>query len=333
MINPLISIIIPVYNSEQYISDTIVSCIEQTYENIEIIIINDGSTDNVEEVIKGFSDPRIHYYKKENEGACVARNFGISVSKGKLLQFLDHDDILDKNKLFQQVLSYLKFGDDYIYSSKMGTVSGVKKEVETNYEIYETSFTPLKYFETLFNQFGKYITTGAWLVTEKLVKTTHGWDANAGLNDDGEFFMRLILNSNGIRFSSESIFYFRRDVPNSFSKKRNSKDVYIKWLYSYSSYVKYFKLKLPEVTYRKLGRKALSVYYCCTFPNYPDLLLECESQIKSLGYRGPSAYGGNKFMLISKILGVKNTLRLWSIKSLVFPFLIVIICLFNILKY
>jgi len=196
----------------------------------------------------------------------------------------------------------------------MGTVLGDKRMVETNYELYETDFTPLKYFETLFNQFGKYITTGAWLVPVKLVKTTHGWDPNTGLNDDGEYFMRLILNSNGIKYSEESVFYYRRDVPNSLSKKRNSKEVFIKWLYSYSSYVKHFKFKLPEESARKLGRKALSVYYCCSFPNYPDLLLECESQIKSLGYRGPSSYGGKKFMIMSKIIGVKNTLRLWALK-------------------
>ena len=91
---PLISIIIPIYNAEKYISDTIISCIEQTYVYIEIILIDDGSTDNTYEVIKSFSDPRICYYKKVNEGAAMARNYGISKSKGQLLQFLDHDDVL-----------------------------------------------------------------------------------------------------------------------------------------------------------------------------------------------------------------------------------------------
>jgi len=312
---PLISIIIPVYNAEMYISDTIISCIQQIYENIEIIIVDDGSTDNSYDVITGFTESRIHYYKKENEGASIARNYGISKSKGQLLQFLDADDLIDEYKIFHQVLLYLEFGDDYIYSSSMGTVSEKRKILETKYQLYETDFTPLNYYDTIYNHFGKYLTTGAWLVPLKLVKTTHGWDANAGLNDDGEFFMRIILNSKGIKFSRESKFYYRRDIPNSVTKKRNSKEVFVKWLYSYISYVEHFKQKLPSDSARKLGRKALSVYYCCTFPDYPELLLECESQIKSLGFRGPSAYGGSKFIFIAKIIGVKNTLRIAALKN------------------
>ncbi|HOC40486.1 MAG TPA: glycosyltransferase family A protein, partial [Bacteroidales bacterium] len=91
--NILVSIIIPVYNGEKYISDTIQSVIDQTYKNWELIIVDDGSTDNTAEIVKQFNDSRISYIKKNNTGVSDTRNVGAMISKGEILSFLDADDI------------------------------------------------------------------------------------------------------------------------------------------------------------------------------------------------------------------------------------------------
>ncbi|RYY08255.1 MAG: glycosyltransferase [Sphingobacteriaceae bacterium] len=311
---PLVSIIIPVYNSEDYIADTIFSCINQSYKNIEIILINDGSTDNSEKEILKFNDNRIHYFKIENSGACEARNFGISKAKGQLLQFLDHDDLLETNKIISQIEYFEKYGEDYIYSGTMGSVSGNVKTIDEDYEVYQKNFLPKEYFEVKLIEFGKAITTGAWLIPIKLIQTTHGWDSRSGLNDDGEYFMRIILNSKGVVFCREAIFYFRRDVPNSLSKQFNSKEVYVKWLFSYQSFVKHFKLKLEDSIARQLGWKALSIYYCASYPLYPDLLKQCKKEINLLGYSRPFPIGGKGFTLASKYIGVDRALSMWHYK-------------------
>ena len=91
----LISVIIPVYNNENYIDKCLDSIIKQTYHNIEIIVINDCSTDNVEEIIMKYKniDDRIIYLKNnQNIGVGATRNIGISISKGKYIYFLDSDD-------------------------------------------------------------------------------------------------------------------------------------------------------------------------------------------------------------------------------------------------
>ena len=98
--NPLISIIVPVYNAERYLLECLNSLDGQTYDLIEIIVINDGSTDNSEDVIYEFkesSSRKIIYYKQENQGVSVARNQGLSMAKGQYFMFADADDILDKN--------------------------------------------------------------------------------------------------------------------------------------------------------------------------------------------------------------------------------------------
>jgi glycosyltransferase involved in cell wall biosynthesis len=100
MISPLFSIIIPIYNSSHTIGKTINSVLRQTYRNYEIIIIDDGSTDNTLNILKKIKDKRIRIFKiKRSGGPAKPRNYGISKSKSNWICFLDSDDLWEKNKL------------------------------------------------------------------------------------------------------------------------------------------------------------------------------------------------------------------------------------------
>lgn len=92
-----VSIIVPIYNAEEYIRRCIDSLINQTYKNIEIILLNDGSTDNTDKIIKSYKDKRINYIKKENTGIGNTRNLGILKSTGDYIMFIDSDDYIESN--------------------------------------------------------------------------------------------------------------------------------------------------------------------------------------------------------------------------------------------
>lgn len=98
-INPHISIIIPLYNKEFIIERTIQSVLSQSFQEFELIIVNDGSTDKSMEVVLGFHDERIVITQRENGGPSAARNTGIKIAKGKWIVFLDADDELDDDAL------------------------------------------------------------------------------------------------------------------------------------------------------------------------------------------------------------------------------------------
>lgn len=101
---PLVSIITPVYNSEKYIGETIESVLNQTYQNWEMLIVDDCSSDNTAEVMKRYSDPRIKYFRlKENSGAAMARNYALEKAEGRYIAFLDADDLWKPNKLEKQI--------------------------------------------------------------------------------------------------------------------------------------------------------------------------------------------------------------------------------------
>lgn len=101
--DPLVSIIIPVYNASKYVEQSVYSVINQTYRNIEVIAVDDGSTDNSYELLKSIKDSRLKVFKQLNQGACVARNRGIQESTGEYVKFLDADDYLYPDAIERQV--------------------------------------------------------------------------------------------------------------------------------------------------------------------------------------------------------------------------------------
>lgn len=99
---PLVSVIIPTYNNGQFIKEAIDSALSQTYSETEIIVIDDGSTDNTRKIVEKYKD-RVKYLYKENSGSASARNMGIRESSGKFIAFLDSDDVWEDKKLEEQV--------------------------------------------------------------------------------------------------------------------------------------------------------------------------------------------------------------------------------------
>lgn len=129
-INPLVSVIIPAFNAQDLISETIDSILAQTYNNIEIIVVDDGSTDQTAKVVAGYGS-KIHYFYQNNSGGCaVPRNTGITHSTGDYLCFMDADDLMTPDRISRQVdfmernpnvgivfCDYQNFKDEKTYSN------------------------------------------------------------------------------------------------------------------------------------------------------------------------------------------------------------------------
>jgi len=117
MSSPLVSVIIPVYNGERYVEETIRSVFDQTLQDFEIIILNDGSTDSSAEIIKRLQqeDNRIIYIPKTNSGVSDTRNMGISKASGKYLAFLDADDVWKPGNLEKKIHSLKDSGKKWVF--------------------------------------------------------------------------------------------------------------------------------------------------------------------------------------------------------------------------
>ena len=110
--NPLVSILIPAYNAELWIEETLQSAIHQTYANKEIIVVNDGSQDNTLEILKRYESAGVKIVDQPNAGGAAARNTALAHAQGEYLEWLDHDDLLAPDKISEQMKQVQAIGDD-----------------------------------------------------------------------------------------------------------------------------------------------------------------------------------------------------------------------------
>lgn len=111
----MVSVIIATYNRAKTIKESIYSVLKQSYSDIELIIIDDGSTDDTRNVVESINDSRIQYYRKENEGACIARNYGVQQSTGEYIAFQDSDDLWHADKLQKQMDIMDEYHPDVVF--------------------------------------------------------------------------------------------------------------------------------------------------------------------------------------------------------------------------
>ena len=116
-IQGLVSAIIPVYNGETFLAEALASVAAQSLTELEIIVVDDGSTDRTRDMAQAFGDPRLRYFRQANAGASVARNHGVEVCRGEMLAFLDADDLWTPDKLRLQMASLERGDGDMIFGN------------------------------------------------------------------------------------------------------------------------------------------------------------------------------------------------------------------------
>ena len=219
---PLVSIIIPCFNSEKFISQCIDSILNQDYTNLEIIIVDDGSSDNTVNLLrKNENIEYLHIIRQQNQGACIARNVGLSLSTGKYIKFLDSDDFLEPYIIRKQVQLAesldnitIVYGDYYLLKSG-------KKELE-NTTLPNTDQTEL----LILND----ILTTTPLHRKWMLDKVNGFDER--FKNGQEWNLHVRLSSEGFIFHHQSIpvFCYRiHESPNRISivkKNRKSSILY-----------------------------------------------------------------------------------------------------------
>ncbi|MGL4760508.1 MAG: glycosyltransferase family 2 protein [Sarcina sp.] len=183
-----VTIIIPVYNAIENIEETLRSAINQTYENKEIILIDDGSNDGSGEVIKKYLNKNIFYFYQENKGVSVARNKGIELASGDYIMFLDSDDILDENKVIKQIEAIKRDKADICYCGY-----NLWEKKKNTYNKYNMKFKKGFILEDYLNE-NTIPQTCTWLIDKKILKKVDlKFTDGCSWGEDIEFFSKLLL--------------------------------------------------------------------------------------------------------------------------------------------
>ena len=212
-----VSILIPAYNAEEWIADTIRSAVAQTWPQKEIIVVDDGSTDQTLAVAQKFESDCVKVFTQKNQGAAAARNKAFSLSQGDYIQWLDADDLLAPDKIASQMALFKASPNkSVLLSGSWG---------QFLYRHNRTKFCPsalwcdLPPVEWLVRKMGQnlYMQTGSWLVSRELTEAAGPWDTTLLGDDDGEYFCRVLLASTGVRFVPEAKVYYRASGSSSLS--------------------------------------------------------------------------------------------------------------------
>jgi len=186
------SVVITVFNKEKFIQNTINSVLNQTYSNFEIIIINDGSIDTTESIILSNKDSRIHYYKKENEGAAIARNFGIQKAVNTYICLLDGDDIWFPTYLEEMHKIIVTYPNEKLFSCAVDAEYKNRIIPNTYKNINEKDVQLVNYFETSLKN--SILTSSSVILHKDVFEKVGYFDSSIQSGQDTDLWIRLGLH-------------------------------------------------------------------------------------------------------------------------------------------
>lgn len=290
---PKVSIIIPVYNQEQFLAETFESLFAQTYGNIEIIAIDDGSRDGSVRALESFRDDRLIVKVQQNAGQAAAINRGLESAVGDLVKIMDGDDILSPNHIQAQVAA-IAGQETMVASSRWtyfisnpATARFVDEKTDRDYN------DPFDWIlDTLTDSRGMF---GAWqwLIPRAVIDHAGFWNEELSLEADLEFTIRVLLASNGIRFAEDAKLYYRKGVSSSMSRVKNKS-----FLESAIRATELTTARLLEKhdieQMRRLCADRCQKWAFETYPSHPDLTARAESLVER--------YGGSELRLPGGII-------------------------------
>ncbi|HAR32980.1 MAG TPA: hypothetical protein DCR95_02505 [Desulfobacter sp.] len=305
--SPKISVIVPTYNYGQYIGKTLESVLNQTYQDFEIVVVDDGSEDDTAFVVRSFDDSKVRYIYQENQGACVARNRGIQEAAGEFLLFEDADDLLEPEHLEE----YLKVAQKNPGCNIYGPAEKIRIE-NGKYQILQSKGKCPE--DDLLEQWiGHWsIWSNCILWPRKTIEAIGGWDETLHANQDGDIAMRALIA--GIRFvyaeNAPRAKYLRHDAESGqISSTLNEKtlDSKIKTL------EKVERLLLEKGALTRKYKTALGQKYYwfsrMTLNDYPEFSDRCFSEFRRLcGFRKPQGSYLNWIMTL--IFGLRRKERI-----------------------
>lgn len=214
---PLVSILIPAYNAQDWVEDTLRSAIGQTWERKEIVVVDDGSTDQTLAVVRQFESDSVRVFTQKNQGAAATRNRAFQLCKGDYIQWLDADDLLSPDKIARQMdaaessgnrrtLLSCSWGQFFYRSDRTRFVPNALWN-----DLSRTEWLTRKMESNLFMQ------TATWLVSREVTEAAGPWNTQLLGDDDGEYFCRVLLQSEGVRFVPDAKVYYRASGASSLS--------------------------------------------------------------------------------------------------------------------
>ncbi|HTR43171.1 MAG TPA: glycosyltransferase [Pseudomonadales bacterium] len=279
---PLVSILIPAYNAEEWIAATLRSALGQTWPNKEIIVVDDGSKDGTKAVAEKFSKDGVIVLSQKNQGASAARNKAFSLCHGDYIQWLDADDILAPDKILRQMEFAPQCPKRTLLSSEWGQFLYRTKRADFVRTALWEDLSPLEWLIRKMSS-NIWMQPGSWLVSRELTEAAGPWDERLSFDDDGEYFCRVLLKADRIKFIPGARIFYRTALSTSLSTFDGSdKKLESAWL-SNQLHVKYLLQMEESERTREAAVKYLRTWLPTYIPARPDIIEKMKELGRTLG--------------------------------------------------
>ncbi|MFC4620087.1 glycosyltransferase [Camelliibacillus cellulosilyticus] len=310
----LISIIVPIYNVEKFLSKCIESICHQTYRNLEIILVNDGSSDRCGRICDEYArkDNRIKVIHKENGGLSSARNAGLKIASGEYLGFVDADDYIDKRMyqlLYEQAVR--QHSDivicDFFKINEGGNLQEELCEKNDNPSI--TRFTNLEALDQIYTHYGKdakmysgFKSNDRWIVVWNKLFKRHLFNdlyfLEGKIHEDEFIAHELLFRANRIIYISQCLYYYVQNQKGIMHSPFSIKDFDL--VYAYKERVTFFRKKKQKELYKKAAKCYMEAF----FHHYYYALLNLGDKKKQIDEFRRN--GHFVFMLVNPLIGWKQ---------------------------
>jgi len=303
-----VSVIIPCYNAARYVGETLESVRRQTWRNLEVIVVDDGSTDDSARIVDAFEGLDITLLRQPNRGQTVALNAGLARASGNFVQYLDADDLIDSDKIAVQ-LARLEGQSGAVASARWGRFYGRPDETRFETETVSRDLGSLDWLvESRAEGLGMMF-PALWLVPMSIVRAAGPWREDLSLNNDAEYFTRVLLAADRVLFCEGARCRYRSGISGSLSGSKKPAH--------WASQAKVIELCEQRVLGRDAGERARRGFslswqhlaHAC-YPYDPPLAERALSHARALHPEIIRPQGGVAFMILSRLLGWRTARRL-----------------------
>jgi glycosyltransferase involved in cell wall biosynthesis len=307
---PSVSVIIPCYNAAPWLKAAFESALSQSCPKVEVIAVNDGSSDDTLSVARGYEARGVRVLNQRNLGAASARNTGLRAARGEFIQFLDADDLLAPDKIERQMSVLAANTSDVIASGEWGRFHNDPARTDFDTQPNWRDLSGVEFLQ-LHYETGCMMHPAAWLAPRRVLDRAGPWNESLTLNDDGEYFSRVMLAARGIRFTRGARSYYRSNLQGSLSGRKDAR--------SLESLYRSVELTLAHLLAADRSprtRAAAAAAWWRTafelYPGSPALSRRAEARAATFGPSRLPLPGSGRFQLAARLIGWRLAKRFFA---------------------
>lgn len=303
-----ISVVVPVYNAEMYVRDAIESVLCQTYSDLELVAVDDGSTDGSLRILRSISDTRLRVITQCNRGQSATINTGVGASQGAFIKIMDADDWINPRHLESQ-LNSLRWSADCVSLCRWGYFHTDFKRPQMRCEYADRDYDDaLEWIVDSLTRDEGMMGGWRWLIPRRVWERSGGYDERLSLNNDFHASIAVLMASKGVRFAPDAVYSYRKGLSGALSGCRSRRAMQSAFLTTELG----CQLLLDRENSDRIRRICANRYQRWAFdffPEHADLSEVAERAASELGGAAIDFPGGQAARLLNRVIGWRNVRR------------------------